>query len=99
MNDICIYEFIRGVCLKTLKDFKNAESCFNRVILNERAITDYFYLVPNSVFELAQIQVERKQFKSAHELFLKAKSYTKYSLENKLHFRIHGAMETLMSNS
>jgi hypothetical protein len=98
INDICVYEFLRGVCLKVLKKFKHAESCFRRVISNERDITDYFYLVPNSVFELAQIKIETNKLKEAHAYLLKARSYQKYSLENKLHFRIHGAFETLVSN-
>jgi hypothetical protein len=69
------------------------------VVTNEKLLTDYFYLVPNSVFELAQIQIEKNQPKDAYSLLLKAKSYQRYSLENKLHFRVHGAMESLITNA
>ncbi|KAI6184421.1 hypothetical protein M3Y97_00594400 [Aphelenchoides bicaudatus] len=95
INDICVYEFLRGVCLKILKEFENAEWCFMKVISNELKLTDYFYLAPNAVFELAQLRIQQKRTKEAHALLLKARGYQKYSLENKLHFRIHSAMESL----
>jgi hypothetical protein len=97
IEDICIYEFVRGVCLKVLKDYESAEWCFTRVISNETLLTNYFYLVPNSVFELAMIRNELGQKDDVQPLLLKALSYRSYSLENKLHFRIHGAMEELKS--
>jgi hypothetical protein len=75
INDICVYEFLRGVCLKVLKNYSNAEWCFSKVITNELKLTDYFYLAPNSVFELAQIRMEQNQPKEAYALLLKARSY------------------------
>lgn len=32
MNDVCMYEFLRGVCFKSLHSLGSAEFCFNKVI-------------------------------------------------------------------
>ncbi|KAI6226206.1 hypothetical protein M3Y99_01320300 [Aphelenchoides fujianensis] len=97
INDICLYEFLRGTCFKVLKQYERADRCFSRVIASERQLVDHFYLVPNATFEMAVIRAETNRPSDALALLNKARSYRGYPLENKLHFRIHGAMESLGS--
>ncbi|KAI6196619.1 hypothetical protein M3Y94_01131000 [Aphelenchoides besseyi] len=99
INDICLYEFLRGTCFRILKEYEKADRCFSRVIANERTLTDHFYLVPNAVFEMAMIRADTKRQNDAIALLNKARSYRAYPLENKLHFRIHAAMETLSNQT
>lgn len=62
---------------------------------SESALTDNFYLVPNACFELAMTCAADRRRAEAEALLRKARAYKGYSLENKLLFRVHSAMETL----
>uniref|UniRef100_A0A1I7SRJ3 TPR_REGION domain-containing protein n=1 Tax=Bursaphelenchus xylophilus TaxID=6326 RepID=A0A1I7SRJ3_BURXY len=94
-NDLSVYEFLRGVCYRALGELEKAESCFFKVIQNEPRLTDNFYLVPNSTFELSQIRFAQNNLTEAEGLLNKVKQYKGYSLENKLLFRVHAAMENV----
>lgn len=54
---------------------------------------DYSYVAPNACFELAQTRRDLGRFDEVMPLLIKALAYRGYSLETKLHFRIHAAME------
>ncbi|CAD5212909.1 unnamed protein product [Bursaphelenchus okinawaensis] len=95
VNDLALYDFLRGVCLKTMRQYESAERCLYKVIQSESRLTDNFYLVPNATFELSQIRFEQKNYSEAESLLNKVKQYKGYSLENKLLFRVHAAVERL----
>uniref|UniRef100_A0AC35GN34 Uncharacterized protein n=2 Tax=Panagrolaimus sp. PS1159 TaxID=55785 RepID=A0AC35GN34_9BILA len=92
-NDEALYLFLKGCCFKTLKDFHQSELCFLKIMENEKFITEFSYLVPNACFELAMLRKELGRGEEVVALLNKALTYKGYSLETKLHFRIHAAME------
>uniref|UniRef100_A0A8R1E8X6 Uncharacterized protein n=1 Tax=Caenorhabditis japonica TaxID=281687 RepID=A0A8R1E8X6_CAEJA len=61
----------------------------------ESTIKSFTYLPPNATFELAMMRITEQQFMEAQTLLDKARTYKSYSLENKLHFRIHSAMGSM----
>ncbi|GMS84540.1 hypothetical protein PENTCL1PPCAC_6715, partial [Pristionchus entomophagus] len=95
VNEACLYRFLRGVLSRYLNRLEEAEQCFNDVIQRENQLTELSYLIPNAHYELGVI----KQIESLNDLaenhFNTALRYRSYSLENKLHFRVHGAMRKL----
>ncbi|KAI1727354.1 tetratricopeptide repeat protein 39B [Ditylenchus destructor] len=95
VNDECLYHFLRGVCHRGLKEHFKAEECFLRVLSSEKNLTDHFYLAPNACFELALTRADLGRVEEVEPLLAKARAYRGYSLETKLHFRIHSAMERL----
>ncbi|CAI5442073.1 unnamed protein product [Caenorhabditis angaria] len=95
INDEALYYFLRGVTLRHLRMFAQAEANLLKVIERESKITDFTYLPPNATYEIAMIRISEGLTNESQQLLAKARSYTKYSLENKLHFRIHSAMDNM----
>uniref|UniRef100_A0A1I7ZRX6 Tetratricopeptide repeat protein 39B n=1 Tax=Steinernema glaseri TaxID=37863 RepID=A0A1I7ZRX6_9BILA len=94
-DDQSLYFLLKAVCLRNLQRYDECEKCLLSVIDNESQLTDHFYLVPNAIFELAQLQSDLNRGEDAEALLHRARTYKGYSLETKLHFRIHSAMESL----
>uniref|UniRef100_A0A915EQV1 Tetratricopeptide repeat protein 39B n=1 Tax=Ditylenchus dipsaci TaxID=166011 RepID=A0A915EQV1_9BILA len=92
-DDESLYLFLMGVCYRSLKENYKAEDCFLRVMENEKRLTDHFYLAPNACFELALVSADLNRAEEVEVLLARARAYKGYSLETKLHFRIHCAME------
>ncbi|CAD6198263.1 unnamed protein product [Caenorhabditis auriculariae] len=95
VDDECLYYFLRAVCLRHLRKNVQAEQYFQKVLDKESQLEAFTYLPPNATFELALIRVSEGAHMEAELLLAKARSYKSYSLENKLHFRIHSAMDTM----
>ncbi|CAI4231720.1 unnamed protein product [Auanema sp. JU1783] len=96
-DDRCLYFFLRGITLRHLQKYFDAEQSFNEILKasQQNLIKDLTYLLPNSIYELALIRISEGNREEAEELLAKARQIKGYSLENKLHFRIHSAMENL----
>uniref|UniRef100_F1L255 Tetratricopeptide repeat protein 39B n=1 Tax=Ascaris suum TaxID=6253 RepID=F1L255_ASCSU len=94
-DEKCLYLLMRGVCLRLLRNFFQAEQCFNEIVANEGELEDHSYLVPYAVFELAQLRADERREDDAKQLLEKARSYKGYPLETRLHFRIHSRSEAL----
>ncbi|XP_043281820.1 tetratricopeptide repeat protein 39B-like isoform X2 [Venturia canescens] len=89
---------IKGACLRQMNHLYLAEDCLKRVISMEKQIKDDTYLVPYAIFELAMIASDRGDQPAAIALLENAKKhYTGYSLESRLHFRIHSGLMELNS--
>lgn len=95
VNDTCLYHFLRGVVLRHMNITDAAERHFLYVLENEQKLTDFTYLPPNSTYEMAVIRIQKGERSEAEQLLARARSYKSYSLENKLHFRIHSAMDNM----
>ncbi|KAK6012663.1 tetratricopeptide repeat protein, partial [Ostertagia ostertagi] len=94
-DDRALYFFLRAVCLRILYQPTTAENCLREVIKLESELTDFTHLPPNAIYELALLRIADGDREEAEILLAKARSYKGFPLENKLHFRIHGAMENL----
>uniref|UniRef100_A0AC35UCC9 TPR_REGION domain-containing protein n=1 Tax=Rhabditophanes sp. KR3021 TaxID=114890 RepID=A0AC35UCC9_9BILA len=89
VNDQCLYYFLTGVCYRVLGQIEDANSAFNFVISNESVLTDSFYLVPNATYELALLRRDSGNSEQCDVLLKKALIYRGYSLETRLHLKIH----------
>ncbi|KAK0088393.1 hypothetical protein PV325_012176 [Microctonus aethiopoides] len=89
---------IKGACLRQMKHPLQAEDCLKRVIQYEKQIKEDTYMVPYAVVELGILARDRGDIQSAISLLEEAKkNYTGYSLESRLHFRIHTSLMELNS--
>ncbi|XP_044576728.1 tetratricopeptide repeat protein 39B-like [Cotesia glomerata] len=87
---------IKGTCLRQMKLPLQAEDCLKRVIEMEKEIKEDCYLVPYAMVELAVLARDRNDNQGAVNLLEDAKkNYTGYSLESRLHFRIHAELMDL----
>ncbi|EUB56265.1 Tetratricopeptide repeat protein 39B [Echinococcus granulosus] len=88
-EDFCLATLLKGVCLRCLRKRFQARMCFMEVLMNEKAIRLDRYLLPFSEVELCQIALEEGEIDEAKSHLDKAWNYTRYSLEARLHFRLH----------
>lgn len=96
-DNLCLLYLLRGACLREMNANLQAEDSFNFIIENGKKIKEDHFLVPFAVVELALIEVDRVNFKKANSYLEDAKrNYTGYSLESRLHFKIHAISNDLL---
>ncbi|XP_018578761.1 tetratricopeptide repeat protein 39B [Anoplophora glabripennis] len=84
---------LRGSCLRHMGSPLQALECLENVISLQKDIVEDTYLVPYAIVELALIEWQNgNQEKAILALEDAKKNYTGYSLESRLHFRIHTAL-------
>jgi tetratricopeptide (TPR) repeat protein len=84
---------LQGACLRQMKSPLQALNCLESVISLQKDIVEDNYLVPYAIVELALIEWERgNREKAILALEDAKKNYSGYSLESRLHFRIHTAL-------
>ncbi|KAM7533182.1 hypothetical protein Aperf_G00000119735 [Anoplocephala perfoliata] len=88
-DDFCVATLLKGVCLRCLRKNFQAKMCFTEVIMSEKSIRLDRYVLPFSQVELCQIAMGEGDFNEAKSHFDKAWTYSKYSLETRLNFRLH----------
>ncbi|XP_063311228.1 tetratricopeptide repeat protein 39B isoform X1 [Pelobates fuscus] len=95
-DDQCLVQLLKGLCLKHLGRLLQAELCFNQVIQSEKRIKYDHYLLPFSFYELGLLYKQQGDKDKAIRFIESAKqNYKDYSLESRLHFRIHAALNSL----
>ncbi|CAL8240325.1 unnamed protein product [Gadus morhua 'NCC'] len=95
-DDCCLLQMLKGLCLKHLGRLLQAELCFTQVLSSERQIRYDQYLVPFSLYELGLLYKQQGDIAKATSYIENAKSnYKDYSMESRLHFRIHAALNSL----
>ncbi|XP_068607605.1 tetratricopeptide repeat protein 39B-like [Brachionichthys hirsutus] len=98
LDDQCVVQLLKGLCLKQLGCLVQAELCFNRVIASENDIKFDSYLVPFTMFELGLLHKQKGDTKMAITVIENAKvNYKDYNMESRLHFRIHAALDAMDS--
>ncbi|XP_060093247.1 tetratricopeptide repeat protein 39B isoform X2 [Heteronotia binoei] len=96
MDDICLLQLLKGLCLKHLGRLLQSELCFNQVIQSEKQLKYDNYLVPYTMYELGLLYKEQDEREKAIRFIEAAKNnYKDYSMESRLHFRIHAALNSL----
>lgn len=107
LNEIKVYDryyydnkalilLLKGVCLKHMKSPLQALKCLEAVLSLQKDIKEDTYLIPYAIVEIGLIYIEQGKKDSAIAAIEDAKkNYTGYSLESRLHFRIHAALTEL----
>lgn len=90
---------LKGACLRHMNSPLQALECLEIVISMQKQLKDDHYIVPYAIVELAFISMSEGQNEKAILALEDAKrNYTGYSLESRLHFRIHTALSELKGN-
>ncbi|XP_049427343.1 tetratricopeptide repeat protein 39B-like [Epinephelus fuscoguttatus] len=98
MDDVCVIQLLKGLCLRHMGHLVQAELCFNHVIASESDIKHDSYLVPFTMYELGLLHKQKGDFNTAITMIENAKTnYKNYHMESRLHFRIHAALNTMGS--
>uniref|UniRef100_A0A8D3CXE6 Tetratricopeptide repeat protein 39B n=1 Tax=Scophthalmus maximus TaxID=52904 RepID=A0A8D3CXE6_SCOMX len=93
-DDSCLVQMLKGLCLKHLGRLLQAELCFTQVL--EGRIRYDHYLVPFTLHELGLLYKQQGDITKATTYIENAKTnYKDYSMESRLHFRIHAALGSL----
>uniref|UniRef100_A0AAV2KIH0 Tetratricopeptide repeat protein 39B n=1 Tax=Knipowitschia caucasica TaxID=637954 RepID=A0AAV2KIH0_KNICA len=95
-DDSCLVQMLKGLCLKHLGRPLQAELCFTQVLSSERTIRYDHFLVPFTLYELGLLYKQQGDYSRAAAFIENAKTnYKDYSMESRLHFRIHAALNSL----
>ncbi|XP_035811374.2 tetratricopeptide repeat protein 39B isoform X1 [Amphiprion ocellaris] len=98
LDDQCVVQLLKGLCLRELGHLVQAEICFNHVISSESNIKHDNYLVPFTMYELGLLYKQKGDISKAITVIENAKTnYKDYNMESRLHFRIHAALNTMGS--
>lgn len=90
---------LKGACLRHMNSPLQALESLELVISMQKQLKDDHYIVPYAIVELAFISMDEGQNEKAILALEDAKrNYTGYSLESRLHFRIHTALSELKGN-
>uniref|UniRef100_A0A8D3DSR3 Tetratricopeptide repeat protein 39B n=1 Tax=Scophthalmus maximus TaxID=52904 RepID=A0A8D3DSR3_SCOMX len=83
-DDECVVQLLKGLCLRHLGRLVQAELCFNHVISSaKRGYWIFFYILGKVLMSAIICRL----------------NYKDYSMESRLHFRIHASLNTMGSFS
>lgn len=89
---------LKGACLRQMNSPLQALECLENAISMLKDIQEDHFIVPYAIVELALIEWEQNNREKAIAALEDAKkNYTGYSLESRLHFRIHTALTEFKS--
>ena len=97
LEDECLLLLVKGVCLKYMSAPLAAEETFRAVLEKTSGgsgLKADKYLLPYASVELALLLIEDNS-QEAWDLLEAAKNYKDYSLQSRLHFRIHAAQNRI----
>ncbi|KAM9054411.1 tetratricopeptide repeat protein 39B-like isoform 1-T1 [Megaptera novaeangliae] len=94
-DDISLLNLLKGLCLKYLGKYSMAKHYFNHVIQKEKLLKHDHYLVPYSYYELGILYYLKGDYASAIKNLENIKNYKDYSMEARLQFRAHIALEQI----
>lgn len=87
---------LKGACLRQMKSPLQSLQCLEGVLSLHKEIKEDEYLVPYAIVEIALLYIDEGRIDNAIAALEDAKkNYTGYSLESRLHFRIHNALSEL----
>lgn len=87
---------LKGACLRQMKSPMQSMKCLEAVINLNKDIKEDLYIVPYAIVEIGLLYADQGRKENAIAALEDAKkNYTGYSLESRLHFRIHTALTEL----
>lgn len=85
---------MKGACLRHMGSPLQALECLESAISMQKEIVEDHFIIPYAIVELAFVEWENNNKEKAILALEDAKkNYTGYSLESRLHFRIHTALD------
>nr|XP_009861400.1 tetratricopeptide repeat protein 39B isoform X2 [Ciona intestinalis] len=95
-DDYCLLNLMKGACLRFDRQPMQAELCLSDIKENYKGINKDHYLAPAALADLAWMCIEEGKFNeaTAHLKYIR-KTYSHYSMESRIHFRIHAAQTKL----
>ncbi|XP_066944412.1 tetratricopeptide repeat protein 39B-like isoform X1 [Macrobrachium rosenbergii] len=95
-DDYLLSHLVKGACLAYMNSPLQAEECFKFVVNNEKKIKEDNYLVPNALLEIGLLLLRANDLDQAKIILEHTKNnYKSYSLESRLHFRIHATLNKI----
>ncbi|XP_066243626.1 tetratricopeptide repeat protein 39B-like [Saccopteryx leptura] len=94
-DDLSLLNLLKGLCLRYLGKYSTAEQYFNRVIQKEKLLKYDHYLVPYTYYELGILYYLKGDYANAMKNLDNIKNYRDYSMEARLQFRAHIALERI----
>ncbi|KAB7498064.1 Tetratricopeptide repeat protein 39B [Armadillidium nasatum] len=95
-DNLLLVRLLRGSCLAQMKSPLQAAEEFKFIISNEKKIKEDTYLVPFSLLEVALLHLNAGDLEQAKIILEHTKSsYKGFSLESRLHFRIHSTLNRI----
>ncbi|CAH8644725.1 unnamed protein product [Dicrocoelium dendriticum] len=88
-DDYCLALLLKGVCLRCRGQTFQASMCFQEIVQLKKSIKIDTYLLPFCEMELCQLSFDEGDMQQAVKHLERAFGYRKYSLESRLHFRMH----------
>ncbi|CAK8688467.1 unnamed protein product [Clavelina lepadiformis] len=99
-DDYCLLQLLKGACLRHNNELLQAELCYTDIRENYKGISKDHYLAPAALADLAWMWVEEGKHQEAGNLLKYVrKTYSHYSLESRIHFRMHAAQAVIDSNT
>ncbi|XP_044766072.1 tetratricopeptide repeat protein 39B-like isoform X2 [Coccinella septempunctata] len=93
MDNRALILLLQGAVLRRMQSPLQALECLENAIALQKDIVDDTYLIPYAIVELALIEWDLgNKEKAVLALEDARKNYTGYSMESRLHFRIHTAL-------
>ncbi|XP_032980510.1 tetratricopeptide repeat protein 39B-like [Rhinolophus ferrumequinum] len=94
-DDMSLLNLMKGLCLKHLGKYSAAEQYFNSVIQKEKLLKYDHYLVPYAYYELGILHYLKGDYARATKNLDNIRNYKDYSMEARLQFRVHIALEQI----
>lgn len=89
---------LKGACLRHMKSPLQSLKCLEESISLQKCIKEDTFIIPYAIVEIALVHIDQNRLDMAINCLEDAKkNYTGYSLESRLHFRIHTALSDLRS--
>eukprot|EP00794_Sanderia_malayensis_P007728 gene7728-8567_t len=96
IDEYCLCKLLQGMCLRYLDRPNEAEDCFQEVVDSGNHLKLDKYLAPYAYAEIGYLYRSLGKYKEAIKQLEKLrKRYSKYSLESRLHFRLHSNLEAM----
>jgi len=90
-----IYNYLKGSCLKGLKNYEECADILKKAIAENGKITKETWIVPLSWLVLAEMTMEQKRWSEASTYFDKMKDFKDYDWEKIAAVRVYGCRQTL----
>nr|XP_027200853.1 tetratricopeptide repeat protein 39B-like [Dermatophagoides pteronyssinus] len=99
LDDYCRCLLLKGMCLRHLQQHSQSNECFLKIIECKDRIESSTYLIPKATLELGLNHLKLGLLTEARQWLDQAKTYSGYTLEAIVHFRIHTAIRTINSRT
>lgn len=95
-DDFCVVHLMHGLCFWCVGRLEEAKGCLDSVVASSSGIQHDHYTAPAACWQLGVLLMEEKNYEAASKKLETARSaYKGYVLENRIHFRIHAALNAI----